>query len=214
MSFDQSFLHPAAEQYVHGLTPLPFPAVMERLEQEIRRQDQPAVGRLTGSVLRVLVAASRAERVLEVGTNVGYSGLWLAGGLGPAGTLDTIEIKPDIARRAEAAFAEAGLGPRARVHVGAALDVLPRLEGPFDVVFLDAVKSEYVRYLDLVLPMLRPGGVVAADNAFWLGRAWGKSRDEDSVGIRAYAQRVFEDPRLASSLVPVEDGLAVSVLRG
>lgn len=212
MSFDQSFLHPDAEKYAQGLTRVPFP-VMERMEREIQKEDQPAVGRLTGSVLRMLVAANKAERVLEVGGNVGYSALWLAGGLGARGTLETIELKPDLARRAEQNFLEAGLEGRARVHVGAALDVLPRLEGPFDVVFLDAVKSEYERYLDLVLPKMRPGGVVAADNVFWLGRAWGKAKDEDSVGIRAFTKRVFEDPRLATTLVPVEDGLSVSVLR-
>lgn len=212
MSFDQSFLHPDAEKYVQGLTRVPFP-VMERMERDIQREDQPAVGRLTGSVLQALVAANRAERVLEVGCNVGYSALWLAGGLPPHGTLDSIEVKPDLARRAEQNFAEAGLGGRARVHVGQALDVLPRLEGPFDFVFLDAVKAEYERYLDLVLPRMRPGGVVAADNVFWLGRAWGKSRDEDSVGIRAFTRRVFEDPRFVTTLVPVEDGLSVSVLR-
>ena len=214
MSFDQSFLHPDAEKYALSLTPLPYPEVMERLEREIQREDQPAVGRLTGSALRMLVAATRAERVLEVGGNVGYSALWLSSGLGPSGTLETIEVKPELARRAEANFQEAGLGGRARVHVGLALDVLPRLEGPFDVVFLDAVKAEYERYLDLALPKLRPGAVVAADNAFWVGRAWGKARDEDSVGIRAYAKRVAEDPRLASTLLPVEDGLMVSALRG
>ena len=213
VSFDQSFLHPDAEKYVHSLTPLPFPAVMERMEREIQREDQPAVGRLTGSVLRALVAANRAERVLEVGCNVGYSALWLAAGLPAHGTLDSIEVKPDLARRAERNFADAGLAGRARVHVGKALDVLPGLDGPFDVVFLDAVKSEYGAYLDLALPRLRPGGVVAADNAFWLGRAWGRSRDEDAVGIRAYTKRVVEDPRLVTTLVPVEDGLAVSVLR-
>lgn len=213
VSFDQSFLHPDAEKYAVGLTPLPFPAVMERMEREIQREDQPAVGRLTGSVLRMLVAANRAQRVLEVGCNVGYSALWLAGGLPPGGALETIEVKPDLARRAEANFREAGVGDRVRVHVGTALDVLPRLDGPFDVVFLDAVKSEYEAYLDLALPRMRPGGVVAADNMFWLGRAWGKARDEDTLGVRRYARRVMEDPRFASALVPVEDGLMVSVLR-
>lgn len=216
VSFDQSFIAPEAERYVQAHAPLPY-RVMERLEREAAKEGQPAVGRTTGSALRALVAATPARRVLEVGTNLGYSALWMASALATGGTLDTIEIDPDLAKRAESAFAEAGLAGHARVHLGAALDVLPRLAGPYDLVFLDAVKSEYGAYLDLALPRLAPGGILAADNMFWSGRAWGPdvgdSLDEETRGVRAYMRRVADDARLVTTLLPVEDGLAVSVLR-
>jgi predicted O-methyltransferase YrrM len=208
VSFDESFLAPEAAAFVERIHPLPFPAVMRRIEEEARKEGQPAVGRGTGSLLRALAAAVRARRILEVGCNLGYSGLWLASG---RAALDTIEIDPALARRARAHFAEAKVA--ATVHEGAALDVLPRLAGPYDLAFLDAVKAEYPRYLDHALRLLRPGGVVAADNMFWLGRAWDeKERDSDTEGVREYARRVTTDARFATSIVPSEDGLAVSVL--
>lgn len=212
MSFDQSFLAPEAERYLQGLATVPYP-VMDRMEREVQKEDQPAVGRLTGSALRALAAATSRRRALEVGTNIGYSALWLAAGLKPEGRLDTIEVRAELARRAEANFREAGVGTRATVHVGEALKVLPRLEGPYDIIFLDAVKAEYPQYLDLALPLLAPGGILAADNLLWLGRVWGSSKDGDTQGVREYTRRVHADPRLATTILPVEDGLGVSVLR-
>src|SRR5439155_7467027 len=106
------------------------------------------------SVLRALVASAGGGRVLEVGTNFGYSALWMAAGLRADGHLDTIEIDAGTAKRARENFREAGVGARISVHEGAALDVLPTLKGPYDLVFLDAVKSEYPRYLDHALRML------------------------------------------------------------
>lgn len=214
MSFDQSFLAPEASRYLEGLLDVPY-RVMALIEEEARKENQPAVGRQAGSLLRGLVLAHRSARVLEVGCNLGYSALWMAAGLPPGGRLETIEINDDLASRAESHFRDAGVGDRARVLRGAALDVLPRLEArAYDLVFLDAVKAEYPQYLDHALRLLRPGGLVVADNMFWLGRAWDpEARHEDDAGVREYTRRIFADARLTSTIVPVEDGLAVSVLR-
>jgi predicted O-methyltransferase YrrM len=214
MSHEQSLLDKHAQKYVEGLFAPPF-AVMERMEKEIAKEGQPAVGRATGAVLRSLALASGGSRILEVGTNVGYSALWLASELRVHGHLDTIEIDADIARRARDNFAEAKIGGKITVHEGAALDVLPRLSAPYDLVFLDAVKAEYPRYLDHALRLLRPGGIVAADNAFWGGKAWAKPKegDLDSWGVQELTRRITTDPRLAACLVPSEDGLLVAVVR-
>lgn len=215
MSFDESLLSSEATDYLHKIQRPPFAAVMERIEREVQKEGQPAVGRGTGAILRSLVAATGGGRVLEVGTNVGYSGLWLASGLRADGHLDTVELDPSLAKRAREHFREAGVGAKVTVHEGAALDVLPRLRGPYDLIFLDAVKSEYPRYLDHALSgALRVGGIVAADNLFWQGgRVWDASdKDAQTEGLRAYTRRIFEDARLASSIVPSEDGLGVSVL--
>lgn len=214
MSHDESFLPPDASAYLARTLTEPFPA-MARVEREVVAEGQPAVGRQAGGLLRALVLARRAERVLEVGTNLGYSGLWLCAGLAPGGRFEGIELDDALARRAEANLREA-IGARATVHRGAALDVLPRLpDRAFDVVFLDAVKAEYPRYLDHALRLLKPGGVVAADNMFWNGKAWDdRAQDDDTRGVREYTRRVFHDARLASTIVPVEDGLGVSVVVG
>lgn len=213
MSFDESMLPPEASAYIQRHVAAPFP-VVERLEREIRAEGQPAVGRQTGSTLRALALAHRATRVLEIGTNVGYSGLWLAAGLGPHGTFEGIEIDPALAQRAGANLHEA-IGKRASVHQGAALDILPRLaSGAYDLIFLDAVKSEYPKYLDHALRLAKPGAIIAADNMFWSGAAWDEAKqDPDTRGVREYTRRIFAERRLTSTIVPVEDGLAVSIVK-
>lgn len=213
MSFDESLLPKAANEYLQRRITHPWPA-MDRVERETHAEHQPALGRQSGSLLRALALSLGAKRVLEVGTNLGYSGLWLCAGLAPEGTFEGIEIDPKLAARAESNLREA-VGPRAKVHVGAALEVLPRLlDAAYDLVFLDAVKSEYVAYLDHAMRLLRPGGIVAADNMFWQGTIWDERRqDKDAQGIRAYTRRIFDDPRLTSTIVPVEDGLAISCVQ-
>jgi len=213
MSFDESLLPPEAAAYIERHVAPPFP-IIERLEREIRAEGQPAVGRQTGGTLRAIALAHRAERILEVGTNVGYSALWLCAGLAPKGAFEGIELDQALAQRAGANLHEA-VGKRAQVHQGAALDVLPRLPaGQYDLIFLDAVKSEYPKYLDHALRLLRPGGLVIADNMFWSGAAWDDTKqDPDTRGVREYTRRIFAEPRLVSTIVPVEDGLAVSVLK-
>lgn len=214
MSFEISFLDAQAAAYATRHVRLPYADVMTRMEAEIEREQQPAVGRAVGSLLQTLAAAAGARRVLEVGCNLGYSALWLASGMTPDGTLDTIEMDEAIAARAEANFRDAGIAERVRVHRGAALDVLPSLAGPYDVIFLDAAKAEYPRYLEHASRALRPGGIVAADNAFWTGKAWREDVDDaDTRGVRALARAAFEDAAWATTLFPAEDGVLVAVKR-
>lgn len=214
MSFDQNFLPREVNAHLHPLLAPPYPVLL-RIEREAEAERQPAIGRQTGSLLRSLAQAMRATRVLEVGTNLGYSALWLAAGLAPGGVLEGIEIDPRLAARARANLREADPVRSATIHEGAALDVLPRLpDAAYDLIFLDAVKAEYPQYLDQALRLLRPGGIVAADNLLWSGRVWDEaSQDPDTRGVREYTRRIFAEPRLSSTLVPVEDGLGISILR-
>ena len=191
-------------------------AVLTGLTADLaQRGPQIQVGPDEGRLLQQLVAAVRAERVLEVGTLFGYSAIWMARALPPHGRLDTIEYTDVHADAARTWVDRAGLGDRVEIHRGAALDVLPRLSGPYDVAFFDAAKAEYPAYLDHALRLVRPGGLILADNVLWLGRVADRTvNDPDISGIREYNRRIATDPRLMSTIVPVCDGLAISVVRG
>lgn len=169
-----------------------------------------------GAALRLLTAVLDARAVVEVGTGTGVSGLWLLRGMHPDGVLTTVDVEPEHQRAAREAFREAGIGTgRVRAISGAGLDVLPRLaDGAYDLVFADADKREYQDYLEQALRLLRPGGVVAFDNALWHDRvADPAARDETTTTIRELGRAVREDERLTALLLPVGDGLLCAVTR-
>jgi predicted O-methyltransferase YrrM len=149
-----------------------------------------------------------------VGTGCGVSGLWLLRGMAVDGVLTTIDAEAEHQRLAKEAFAEAGIAPgRARLISGRALDVLPRLtDAAYDLAFFDADKAEYADYLTEAIRLLRPGGIVAFDNALARNRV-GESgaRDEYTVAIRELGKKVRDDERLVPALLPVGDGLLVAV---
>ncbi|ABL80723.1 O-methyltransferase, family 3 [Nocardioides sp. JS614] len=154
-----------------------------------------------------------ARAVVEIGTGTGVSGLWLLRGMRADGVLTTVDIEAEHQRLARQSFTEAGIAAqRARTISGAALDVLPRLtDGHYDLVFCDGDKAEYSAYLQEALRLLRPGGVVAFDNALWHDRvADPAQRDEDTVAIRELGRQVAEHDDLVAVLLPVGDGLLVA----
>ena len=169
-----------------------------------------------GAALRFLAAATKARAVVEVGTGAGVSGLWLLRGMRPDGVLTTVDKDPEHQRAAKQAFAEAGVpSGRARLIVGNALEVLPRLaDGGYDLVFVDAAKTEYADYLTEALRLLRPGGVVAFDNVLWNDRvADPAQRDPDTVAMRELGRTVRDDDNLVPVLLHAGDGLLAAVKR-
>ena len=169
-----------------------------------------------GSLLRVLAAALPARAVVEIGTGAGVSGLYLLRGMPADGVLTTIDIEAENQRAAREAFAEEGIRPnRTRLITGRALDVLPRLtDGAYDLVLLDAEKTEYEAYLEQGLRLLRPGGLLAVDNALWRNKvADPAQRDAQTTAVRELGKRVRADDRLLPAMLPVGDGLLVAVLR-
>jgi predicted O-methyltransferase YrrM len=175
--------------------------------------DIPAVPHETGVLLRFLARLISARHVVEVGSGGGYSGLWLLGGMERRGSLTTIEIDPDHQALAQRAYAEAGHLDHVRSILGPAAAVLPKLaDATYDLVFLDAVKAEYPEYLDHARRLLRPGGVLVADNALWHGRvADGEVGDEDTDGLRAFNDAVRDDRAFSPILLPVGDGVLAAV---
>jgi predicted O-methyltransferase YrrM len=171
------------------------------------------VGPGGGAALRLLASLLEVRTAVEVGTGAGVSGLWLLRGMRPDGVLTSIDVEPEHQRLARRTFVDAEVpASRFRLITGLALEVLPRLtDGAYDLVFCDAAKSEYAAYLDEALRLVRPGGVVAFDNALWHERvADPAARDAETVAVRELTATVAADDRLVSVLLPVGDGLLLA----
>lgn len=170
----------------------------------------------TGAALRMLAAAAQARTVVEIGSGAGVSGLWILEGMPADGILTTIEIEQAHGRAAKEAYAAAGVPPqRTRVITGDALEVLPRLtDGAYDMVHVDAAKSEYPLYVEQAVRILRSGGVLAIDNMLWHDKvADPAARDETTTVLRELGKSLRDDERLIPTLLPVGDGLFVAVKR-
>ena len=163
-----------------------------------------------GRFLQFLARAVGATRAVEIGTLGGYSGTWIARGLAPGGSLISLEMSEKHAQVAREHFQLAGVAERVQVRVGDAHDLLPTLAGPFDFVFIDAEKSGYPAYVEWAATALRPGGVMAAHNAF-RGGALLESAEADSVILRTLWAQLAADPRWLATLYPGGDGMAVAV---
>ena len=190
--------------------------VLEELRYEIPRRGLPEIhiSAEQGRLLQVLLRAAGARRVLEVGTLGGYSAIWMARALAPEGHLVTLEIDPARAELARAFIERAGLTDRVEVRVGDALDAMADMDAsePFDAVFIDADKERYPAYLEQALRLLRPGGLVLGDNAFWSGRVLeDDSAEASTLAMRAFNRGLAEHPDLTATIVPMRDGLAVAV---
>lgn len=176
----------------------------------------PAIGVGGARALTVIAALLDARAVVEIGTGVGVSGLALLRGMRDEGVLTSVDVEAENQRVAKATFGSAGISPaRTRLITGRALDVLPRLtDGAYDIVFADGEKAEYSAYLEQAIRLLRPGGVVAFDNALWHNKvADPAQRDPQTVSLRELVTIVRGDDRLTPALLPVGDGLLVAVLR-
>ena len=206
------------KEYLAGLNRLPD-AVLKDIAQTGVREDLPLIDAEVGALLRILATAVRARRILEIGTAIGYSGIWLAGALPPGGLLVTIEEKADRARQARDNFARAGLADRANVMVGDASLLLAKVSGPFDLIFQDGDKLAYSPMLDRLVALLRPGGLLVTDNVLWSGEVvpgFVEDPQEDVAETRAiadYNKRLSEHPALLTAIVPLRDGVSISVKR-
>jgi len=192
-------------------------AVLDDIARGNEQRNLPLVDAEVGTLLRVLATALGAKRVLEIGTAIGYSGIWLAGALPPDGSLFTLEIDPDRAREAKENFARAGLADRISVIVGDAKLMVAKVAGPFDLIFQDGAKQLYTPLLDRLVSLLRPGGLLVTDNVLWDGEVVPgflptPVRDEnDTRAIAEYNQRLAAHPDLITATVPLRDGVSISV---
>jgi predicted O-methyltransferase YrrM len=186
----------------------PLLAEMEALAGRDVPISDPEVGRL----LSILARARASRRILEVGTAIGYGTLCLARGAPEARVL-TIDSDPERLETARRFLERAGVLERVELLQGAALDVIPRIDGPFDLVYLDAVKTEYRRYLDLLLPKMAIGGLVVADNLLWKGLVASPpdEPDRDADALRAFDGYLMIHPQLEAVVLPLGDGVGLAV---
>ena len=191
--------------------------VLLSLREEADRSGLPPihVAAQTGHLLQLLIAASGARRVLEIGTLGGYSAIWMARALPPDGRILSLEIEPRHAEFARRWLERARVADRVEVRVGRAVELLPALDGEkFDLVFIDADKEPMPTYLDWAMRLTRPGGFIVGDNALRGGRVVDpEARDAATEGVREFNRRLATDPRLAATLLPVGDGVGVAVVR-
>ena len=202
--------------YVSSFARLPH-AELAVIHDEGVRQGIPVVDPQSGALLHALVRAAGAQRVLEIGTAVGYSGLWIATALPADGMLITLERDRARAEIARGHFTAAGVADRVTVMVGDASRYLHKVAGPFDVIFQDGDKASYTPLLDRLVTLLRPGGVLVTDNVLWSGEVIPgyvnppQRSAADTAAIAAYNQTLAGDTRLFTTFLPIGDGVAVSV---
>jgi caffeoyl-CoA O-methyltransferase len=198
-------------EYLENLLP-PRDALLEHMEKFAAENDHPIADPEVAQLVRALVRMKRPRRVIEVGTNIGYSVIVMGRECDADAVVETIEIDHNTLSTARKFVAEAALPCRVVFHEGAALEVLPRLTGPFDFVFIDCVKTEYGDYLDALLPKIERDGVIVCDNLLWKGRVAAGDHDGPTDALRAFNKRLAGDTRLITSILPVGDGTGVSVV--
>ena len=168
-------------------------------------------GHLQGQVLTMLSKMIQPERILEVGTFTGYSAICLAKGLTKTGKLITIEMDDELESFSKKYFEKAGLTDKIEQRIGRALEIIPEIDGPFDLVFLDADKKEYTEYFRLVFDKLKSGGIIIADNTLWSGKVLETPAidDDQTKGIIAFNEMIKNEKRVEKVILPLRDGMTI-----
>lgn len=169
-------------------------------------------GHLQGRVLSMLSKLIQPKYILEIGTYTGYSALCLAEGMQEDGELHTIDINEELLDFQRKYFDESAFGNQIVQHLGNALEIIPEIDKTFDLVFIDADKSNYPNYLEIILPKLKKGSVILSDNVLWSGKVVEKVKkdDIDTQALLKYNQALNTHPRLETVLLPIRDGLTIS----
>ena len=198
----------AVEKYLYGLLPGRDPVLAE-IERVAQRRGIPIVGPAVGRLLYQYAQIIGAKRIFEMGSAIGYSTIWLARAAGPEATVYYTDGDPKNAEEAQGYFERAGVRSRIQVLVGNSLELIQRVEGPFDLIFNDVDKHYYPEVFRLAVPRLRQGGLFITDNVFWSGRVTRPARDRDTRAIQEFNRLLYSSSELFTTLLPLRDGLAV-----
>ena len=170
-------------------------------------------GKIQGNFLAIISKLIKPFNVLEIGTYTGYSTLCIARGLNPAGMIHTIDKNEELLQIQNKYFEKSGLRNQIKQYTGDALAIIPKLKFDFDMVFLDADKENYVKYLELISPILKPGGVLLTDNVLWHGKILESPENQDRVTrlIDNFNKKILEDKSLKTVMLPIRDGISLTL---
>jgi caffeoyl-CoA O-methyltransferase len=205
------FILPEIQRYAEAHTSKETP-LLEKINRDTYvnvLKPRMLSGHMQGRILSMFSHMMAPKNILEIGTYTGYSALCLAEGLQKNGNLITLDINEELAQKVRGYFNDSPYREQIDYRIGDALEILPTLKGPFDLVFIDADKENYAMYFDLLIDKVRTGGIIIADNVIWSGKVIKKTKkdDKDTAAIKAFNQKVHTDERVENVLLPVRDGL-------
>ena len=204
-------IHPDIDRYLHDLAS-PGDPVLREMEMLAAERSFPIVGPQVGVLLSLLARGIRARRVIELGSGFGYSAYWFARAVGPKGQVVLTERSEENVELARDFLERGGLIDRVRIETGDALDVLDRTGGEFDVVFNDIDKADYPKILEPAAAALRPGGLLISDNMLWYGTVLEREpADAATRGVKELTRMLYESADFETTLLPLRDGLTVSI---
>lgn len=191
-------------------------ALLQKITRETRAKvlmPRMISGHLQGKMLELFTKMLNPKVILEIGTYTGYSGICMARGLSKKGRLITLDINDELEVMVRGFFEESGLASQIDYRLGNALDIIPQIPGPIDMVFIDADKFNYAKYFDLVIDKVSSGGIIMADNVLWSGKILveeGQKIDKDTKAILEFNAKIQEDPRVENILLPIRDGVMMA----
>lgn len=210
---DPTIVSPEVLKYVLKTNPEPLP-VFAKMEEQARQEKRPIVSKDTGLFLHLLTKITNAKRILEIGCNIGYSATWFATALGNEGHLDTLEINAETAKEAEKFFKEAEVDNKVTIHIGPALETIPKLDYQYDILFIDAAKQQYKDYVELSLPKLRTGALILVDNVLWSGKVANDDVPKDdklTKALQNFNDYFTNHPDIQSTILTIGDGIALGI---
>tara|TARA_B100000900_G_C20591584_1_gene721830 strand:+ start:1778 stop:2413 length:636 start_codon:yes stop_codon:yes gene_type:complete len=191
------------------------PNLLLELEKETHQkvlQPRMLCGSLQGRLLSLFSNIIRPKTILEIGTYTGYSTICLAEGLSKNGKIHTIDNNEELVTIQNKYFKKSGFEKKICFYLGNAVEIIPKLKGPFELVFIDADKINYEKYFDFVIPKMSKGGLIISDNVMWSGKVLDEfdSIDENTVALKKYNKKLKNDPRVKTTILPFRDGLSLS----
>lgn len=204
------YIQDDVEQYLYALLP-DRDAVITEMEDYAEKNRVPIIGPAVARLVALFAETSRAKRIFEMGSAIGYSTIWLARAAGPKGTVYYTDGNAANAERAKDYFRRAGVAKRIKVGVGDALDLLKKTPGKFDLIFNDVDKHQYPDALRAALPKLQRGGLLITDNTLWSGKAARPAPPDDAntLGVQEFNRLVYASKELYPVLIPLRDGVTV-----
>lgn len=201
---------PAINEYIKKILPR-NDEVLAEMEDYASQNDFPIIGPMVGPFLRQLALITGAESIFEMGSGFGYSAYWFAGGMNGRGKIICTDGSDDNKQKALGFLKRGGFDRLVDFHVGDALEIIRRFDGPFDIILNDIDKEDYPEAFDIAIAQLKPGGVFITDNVLWSGRILDEKPDKTSKAILEFNRKLFNTDDVLSSIIPIRDGLGMAV---